>query len=70
MHYPSIHPSIYLYQAAWPISKQIQLKESTLCVVGFDAGKAVTLSTGPPTSDGVFYILHMSDETIPTVRNN
>jgi len=38
-------------------------------VVGVDAGNAVTPSTGPPTSDGVLYILHMGDGTIPTVRN-
>ena len=25
---------------------------------------------GPPTADGVLYILHMGDGTIPTVRNN
>ena len=42
----------------------------TLCVVGVDAGNAVTPSTGPPTSDGVLYILHMGDGTIPTVRKN
>ena len=42
----------------------------TLCVVGVDAGNAVTPSTGPPTSDGVLYILHMSDGTILTVRKN
>jgi len=39
-------------------------------VVGVDAGNAVTPSTGPPTSDGVLYILHMGDETILTVRKN
>jgi len=44
--------------------------EVTLCVVGVDAGNAVTPSTGPPTSDGVLYILHMGDGTIPTVRKN
>jgi len=42
----------------------------TLCVVGVDVGNAVTPSTGPPTSDGVLYILHMGDGTIPTVRKN
>ena len=31
---------------------------------------AVTPSTGPPTSDGVLYILRMGDGTIPTVRKN
>jgi len=35
----------------------------TLCVVGVDAGNAVTPSTG---SDGVLYILHMGDGTIAT----
>ena len=44
--------------------------DCTLCVVGVDAGNAVTPSTGPPTSDGVLYILHMGDGTIPTVRKN
>ena len=39
-------------------------------MVGVDAGNAVTPSTGPPTSDGVLYILHMCDGTIPTVRKN
>ena len=29
----------------------------TLCVVGVDAGNAVTPSTGTPTADGVLYIL-------------
>ena len=43
---------------------------STLCVVGVDAGNAVTPSTGLPTSDGVLYILHMGGGTIPTMRNN
>ena len=43
---------------------------STLCMVGVDAGNAVTPSTGPPTSVGVLYILHMGDGTIPTVRKN
>jgi len=42
----------------------------TLCVVGVDAGNAVTPSMGPPTFDSVLYILHMGDETILTVRNN
>jgi len=45
-------------------------KDSTLCVVGVDAGNAVTPSTGPPTSDGVLYIMHMGDGTIPTMVNN
>jgi len=36
-------------------------------VVGVDAGNAVIPSTGP---DGVLYILHMGDGTIPTMRNN
>jgi len=43
---------------------------TTLCMVGVDAGNAVTPSTGSPTSDGVLYILHMGDGTIPTVGNN
>jgi len=33
-------------------------------VVGVDVGNAVTPSTGPPTYDGVLYIMHMGDGTI------
>jgi len=35
----------------------LELLKQTLCVVGVDAGNAVTPSTGPPTADGVLYIL-------------
>ena len=52
------------------MTEVIRLALYTLCVVGVDAGNAVTPSTGPPTSDGVLYILHMGDGTIPTVRKN
>ena len=41
------------------------IQNYTLCVVGVDAGNAVSPSTGPPTSDGILYILHMNDRTIP-----
>ena len=48
----------------------VQRSVDAAAKVGVDAGNAVTPSTGPPTSDGVLYILHMGDGTIPTVRKN
>ena len=62
--YSVLHLEVYqiasLHCALWTTIKY------TLCVVGVDAGNDVNPSTGPPTSDGILYILHMGDGTIPT----
>ena len=59
-----------LFETSGHNCSSTESKKQTLCVVGVDAGNAVTPSTGPPTADGVLYILHMGDGTIPTVLNN